>query len=297
MLMSRRTTVLLPAAVCVLAFAASPARAVIVDGANGTGTANVLPASAPPVAGSANAGTIGGASGVYLGNRWAMTVAHTIAGGVINPGSSFVLADGRSFTVDQTSTRLVNPADGQPTDILLIHLATDPVLPTLSVGSSTPNLNTLIYTMGNGLTRSTAVPGTGYSQTTPPVYRWGTNRTSAAPNVSTATTTFDRGAGTVTIFASTFDSGLPTASESQVSTGDSGGPVFTADNVLVGLNEAAFSSTGQPANTAYYGNLSGYIDLSVYRSQIVGTTGIPEPATVGLLGAAAVGLLARRRRA
>ncbi|HEX8911650.1 MAG TPA: trypsin-like serine protease [Humisphaera sp.] len=292
--------------------ASQPAGAVIVSGSNGTGTANVLPNSTPPVAGWANAGTILSGSGVYLGNQWVLTVSHIAPNATIGSGTPFTLTSGAVLTTDQTSVRLVNPSDNSPTDLLLLHVSTDPALQRVNLSSATPTLGTTIYSMGNGLTRSsslqyfntstnpwTVVAGptatSGYTESSPRVYRWGSNVTAAFPGTAAATGQTSVGSGTVTAFASDFDSN-GTTSEMQVSTGDSGGPVFNAANVLVGLNVTAYNFNGQPTDTAVFGDASAYVDLSVYRNQIVSVTGVPEPSTLVAGAAAAAGLLLRRRR-
>jgi hypothetical protein len=296
---------------------AVPAQGVIVDGANGTGAANVLPGSPPPLNDWDNAGSILGASGVYLGNQWGLTAAHIAANGIINPGTVFTLTDGRSFTVDQVSTRVLN-GDSSPADLILFHLATNPGLPSVTLASSSPALGTQIFSMGNGLTRSsnvqfynrtgtgpfvwtplpnsTGANASGYTESSPNVYRWGTNVTTGPFGGGTPTTVVNAGSGNTTIFASTFDQG-GTSSESQVSAGDSGGPVFSSGNVLIGINNYAIPlDNDQPANTAIFGNQSGYANIATYRSQIVSVTGVPEPASLGVMGIVMSGLLLRRAR-
>jgi len=147
--------------------------------------------------------------------------------------------------------------------------------------------------MGNGLTRSGG-DASGYSTTTPHVYRWGNNLTSPAPGGSTATTVVASGDSTTTIFGTTFDS-VGQSSESHLSDGDSGGPVFNAGNVLVGINLYIFPPVGQPGDRVNFGNQAGYADIAAYRGKISSITGVPEPASVGVLGVAVVGLLVRRR--
>src|SRR2546423_11363997 len=141
----------------------SPALGVIVDGSNGTGTANVMQGTEPPVTGSAKAGKILGFSGVYVGNRWALTASHIAANSTIDAGTPFTLVDGRTFNTDQSSVRLTNPSDHSVTDLLLVHLGGDPGLSNLNIASAAPSLGSKIYAMGNGLSRG-ASDGLGYSE-------------------------------------------------------------------------------------------------------------------------------------
>ena len=298
---------------------AGVAQAVIVDGANGTGTANTTSASFP-VAGLNNVGTVvfnPPGSGVYLGNGWVLTAVHV---GTVTTGTAFQVAGGGYFC-DGTVVRLNDPSNNQPTNVEVFHLSSSPPLPTLNLASTTPSIASTIYTMGDGLRGSQVfynVTGTGAATVFTPtptatgsnaqgyqedatthVQRWGSNLTTTPPGASAGANKVVvtvQNFGNVTIFGSTFDSGNPTGSESQVSLGDSGGGVFNTSNVLVGMNDLEFTTQNQPANTALYGNQAGYADIATYRSQIVTIAGVPEPSTAGLLMLGAAAGLCRRRR-
>jgi hypothetical protein len=293
------------------------AAAAIVDGSNGTGTANTTPPY--PVAGLNNVGKLifgPPGSGIYLGNQWVLTATHI---GTVSAGTEFDV-NGAAFFSDGNVVRLNNPSDNSPTDLEVFHLTADPGLPRLTLSGSTPAVGTSIFVTGFGLTRSanvqyysvtgtgdatvwTPLPGptgsnaSGYTESTPNVMRWGTNLTNTPPGATggAATEVINAGFGNVTVFASTFDT-AGTSSEAQVSRGDSGGGVFDAGNVLVGMNDVAFTFQNQPADTAIFGDQSGFADIATYRSQIENITGVPEPSTVGWVLVGTVSVMARHRR-
>lgn len=290
------------------------ARAVIVEGTNGTGTANTQPPF--PVAGLNNVGVLGfstPASGVYIGNGWGLTAAHVSAVGSF-PGAMFTVA-GSNYTIDATHT--FTNADNSTPDLIAFHLTSNPPLAALALASVSPTLGMTIDSMGDGLTRSantqfysvtgsgnatvwTPLPGpaganaSGYTESTPNVLRWGNNKTTTpiggAPG--SATTVINTGSGNTSVFASTFDTGV-LDSEMQLSSGDSGGGVFDASNVLLGINDVPIPFQNQPADTAIFGDQSVYVDVATYHDQI--TALLPEPSAVCVLAlGAAAGLLRRR---
>ena len=123
--------------------------------------------------------------------------------------------------------------------------------------------------------------------------RWGTNNVAGS-------TWANAGFGDTFSGYTTFSFFPDYSSECQAAYGDSGGAVFRKDGTswqLAGIIGGLGSYSGQPANTAVYGNNTYYADLSVYRPQIVAV--VPEPGTVGLaVAAVATGILGRglRRR-
>ena len=85
--------------------------------------------------------------------------------------------------------------------------------------------------------------------------------------------------------------------EMQAVAGDSGGGLFYKNGTdweLAGILMAVGTSSGQPDDTAVYGNLTHAADLSRYRDQIVAI--IPEPGTVLLFAGGLIAVLRRRRR-
>jgi len=280
-----------------------------VDGANGTGSANT---TGPfPVAGLNNVGIVQfnpASTGVYIGNGWALTAAH-IGPAQNFPGATFTVA-GNNYTV--ASVVPVTNSDSSSADLVAFKLSTTPSLPTLRLSTASPTLTSDIYAMGDGLTRSaTMTLGSDgyaeYAESSPSVLRYGTSITSVPQNlgvqtISTNGTTevVNLGFGNTTVFTSTFTASTVTGfntSSSLLSNGDSGGAVFGTNNTLLGIND--FLSTlstpdNQNANTAAYGDQSGYVDIATYESQIASITGVPEPTTLALL-VCGMPLLLRRR--
>ncbi len=304
------------------ALGAAPALAVIVDGAGGN---NSVPQPASPVAGLNNVGSIPSifqvvpnASGVYLGNGWVITAQHL---GAISSGVNFVL-NGNTFTSDGLDDRIGT------TDLQMFHLQVPnqtvanelSAIPSLNIASATPTVGATFYTKGFGSTRSSMVyyevtsqtsgsPSTttytwtpssssgtfnaeGYSEINTHVLWYGANAASDTTATDSSLVNFNDGSGKTNIFVSEF---LPNGG-AQLSGGDSGGGVFDLNNNLIGINLVDFThDANQPANTAIYGNESGYADLSAYRTQILAIRATPEPGTVGLIGFLAPLLLRRKR--
>jgi len=290
------------------------ARAVIVDGANGTGSANTT--GPYPVAGLSNVGIIGSfnppSTAVYIGNDWALTASHV--GPLVNftNGDATFTVNGNTYGVD----RAYQFTSGSgAADLLAFHLTGNPGLPMLNLSTASPALGTQIYSTGYGQTRSaTMTTGSdGYSEYTesgPNVLRYGTAITAAPPTVTGSSYTvsnngttevfyFNDVNTTTNIFSSTFTQSTATGfntSSSFLSSGDSGGGVFGANNVLLGINDLQFPYSDQNGSTATYGDDSGYVDIATYESQIQGLTGVPEPGSLSLLALGAVPLVMRRRR-
>ena len=275
-----------------------PAAAVVVI----SGAAND---SAPPGQPHfANVGFVNGGSAVYLGNRWVLSAAH-VAGSL--PASATFGGNVYS-TQAGTFHRLYDPAtldDVSPvfTDIVLFRLASDPGLDSVQLSTTTPTVGTNVTMIGGGRQQEpdpsfwqvTEVPGqnndiwqelsppydganaTGFETTSTRVVKWGENQ------VEETGLTINYGAGPVTLFTTSFDSGAATH-EAQGVSGDSGGAVlaFTGGGWrLAGMMAAVATLENQPggANTAVIGNLTAAADLSAYHSQIFAVTGIPEVGT------------------
>jgi Trypsin len=260
---------------------------------------------------------VGGASGIYLGDRWVLTAAHVA--GSLPANASF---GGTSYaTQPGTYHHLANPLGygmSTFTDIVLFRLASDPGLPSLDIHNSTPTIGDDIMMIGRGRSQEAtptywdvtvvAGPGNdiwteltfpnpsidaaGFKTTATQAVRWGEN------DVGTTGLTINYGAGDVRMFTTTFDSGAKTH-EAQAVVGDSGGAVLFHNGVnwvLSGMMGAVGTYENQPggANTAVIGNQTAIADLSFYRTAILGV--IPEPSSAGIVLMGCIGLASRRRR-
>jgi hypothetical protein len=288
---------------------ASVLRGVVIAGDNGS-TNTSAPANDP---GWANVGIIGSASGVYLGNYggnyWVLTASHVGVGSILLEGNTFAPVNGSAVRVQNS--------DGSNADLLLFRIASDPLLPTLTLSASRPTNTSQILNVGAGLDRvaspltgnqvagwtlsgsgaslawqeqipPAAVNVVGYYEGNTRTKRWGVNNIEASD-------VLDYGHGLTTVFISDFDI---VTGESQGATGDSGGAAFFKNGAnweLAGIMGAIGLYQNQPANTAVLGNVTYYADVANYRSFILGA--IPEPSEVALAGGlAAMAVVAWRRR-
>lgn len=295
--MNRTTLRSLPGA-CALVCAAlflvpEPAHGVIIDSSTGTGN-TTAPADNP---GWANVGTVANGSAVYLGNRWVLTASHVWSGPTTFSGTTYQIVPGSEITLSN------NGAAGRSalTDLVLYQLATDPGLPAVTIAGTTPAAGSAVTMIGAGRDRGAftqwnvntsvnpytwTVTGSngnaaGYQWAASRTMRWGTNNTGSSQWIDY---TIDNLKSAYT-FDTTFNYLPYYSNEAQAAAGDSGGAVFHKNGStweLAGVMLVTAPYSGQPANTAVYGNLTYSADLSYYRSQIVQV--VPEPSAIVIAG-------------
>jgi hypothetical protein len=109
-----------------------------------------------------------GNNGIYLGNRWVVTAYH------IGP-ATVTFSTGTFFHETGSEVRLQK--NGNEADLLLYRVTADPGLPSLTIGSSTPDIDAEVTLIGDG---RTVMPGdqviywnvTENPGTPPPTYFW-----------------------------------------------------------------------------------------------------------------------------
>ncbi len=298
-----------PILVICLALLCAHAHAVVVAGSDGTQNT-----TAPTTNdfGFANVGRVFDStdgfftSGVYLGNGWMLSAYHEVRNG--SGGFSFgsVYLSGTAYSVDtSTATRLTN-SNGSSADLAMFRLTIVPSnINNLTIVSSEPNPNASLTMMGNGFDRATSTTywTSNWAETTSPGFysgykELGTQSLRYGTNNLAGSATIDDGYGTTSTFYTDFDN---TSGEAQAAAGDSGGGVFFKSGntwELAGIMLTVNGPSGQPGNTAVFGDNTYAADLAQYRSQITSTLAVPEPATNALLvtGLAAVSIWLRRRR-
>lgn len=250
-------------------------------------------------------GSVGGASGVYLGGSngafWVLTAAHVGAGGFTLDGITYGMVADSAVTLSGNA------------DLVLFRIDGNPGLAALEIAASTPEAGTPLTMIGYGIGRD-AEPtrwSLGWTETTAPelgayqgykwsgekVRRWGTN---------TVATSEGSGSLATENFSTQFGTGT-----AQATVGDSGGGVFLADGTLAGIMLAVdqFSSPlgTQPASTSIFSaplgaaNSTYMADLAAYRAEILDIMAmapVPEPRTWALilLGGALCVVAMRSRR-
>jgi len=283
--------------------AATPARGVIIDTQTGTGNTSA-PTDDP---GWANVGTVNNGSAVYLGNRWAITATHVWTGPTTFGGTTYQNVSGSEITLSNDGAGPTPYAD-----LVLYQLATDPGLPALTIASSTSARGTAVTMIGSGKDRGAFTTWT-ITGTSPPVWtessspvnaagylwdssrtmRWGTNTVAAAVWIDY----FIDNPKSAYAFETIFDVSNNYSAEAQAATGDSGGGVFRKNGgswELTGIMLVVDAYSGQPTNTAVFGNSTYSADLSFYRSQIMAV--VPEPSAVALAAIGTAALVIRAVR-
>lgn len=292
----------------VMALAGTAHAVVVLSGASNTSA----PAGQPYFD---NMGAVGGATGIYLGNRWVLSAAH------VAPSLPASATFGGMAYATQAGTfhRIGNPGGSglsALTDIVLFRLASDPGLPSLSIAASAPTVGADVMMIGRGRTQENAmtywevtenpetnddvwtertppdplINASGFKTTEPRTMRWGENE------VAAVSLTENYGFGDVRSFTTAFDDGAK-IHEAQGIAGDSGGAVLYHNGsawLLSGMMVAVSTFEKQPSYTAVLGNETLMADLSYYRSGILQI--IPETGSTLLCLVGCLGLLLRRCR-
>ena len=224
------------------------------------------PAGQSGVTGWNYVGQVNGASGVYLGNGWAITAGHVGAGDLTLNGTDYPVVSG--------SARGVTNSSGTA-DLTLFKLTLSPNLPALTIATSAP---TSYSQFQAGSQLAMFGYGGGQGET------WGLNTVTSANQLEAVSgfesTDFETMYGT--IFAGT---GSVTNNYSLVS-GDSGGGDFIYNSStqawqLAGINEAVDGSGD-----------SIFVQLSSYSSQINPMIqAVPEPSSGALFACSLLAFL------
>lgn len=265
-----RATAAAGGVLALIALAAPPAPAVLIDTGDGTGN-TTAPASDP---GFANVGVVNGLTGVYVGNGWVLTANHV--------GEHPITLGGVTYApVAGSKVQLQTAGGANPTyaDLIAFKLAEKPPLPDLQIATQQAQVGHDVMIVGNGKNRGTAVQWSGHdgwSWGPGRTLRWGTNELSmvnvlvGAPGTSTRS------------IRVTFDPGNPGGDhEADVVDGDSGGAVFkigAGPTRLIGILWARQGYENQPGAYSLYGNHGWASDLYFYRNAIAAVIDQPDCA-------------------
>jgi hypothetical protein len=283
-------------------------QAVVISSGNGSGNTNA-PSGPNGDLGWNYVGSLNGASGVYLGggngSGWVLTANHVRFGNLnftLN-GTTYSAIAGSGQQIGSIDLYAFRITVGQGTGLSLLS--------NLTLAGTSPASGETLTMIGNGKDRAASktywsvntgsTPYTwnesnrfnynasGYKQLSTSSKRWGSNRVDGTTNINSTS-----------MIQTTFtESGI--SNEAQAAVGDSGGGVFVPmDNgsyQLAGIMDLVGTFSGQPGNTAVFGNVTYSIDIATYQEQIIAVTGVPEPS-VWMLSLTGLGVLiatARRR--
>lgn len=219
-------------------------------------------------------GSVGGASGVYLGNGWVLTAVHVGAG-------DFTL-DGVTYGLVAGSPTAITNANGSAADLVLFQIAAPPNLPSLAISSAAPAKLSL-----NSAGDHVVLIGFGGGAKS-----WGRNMVTASDESISP-----QGSDTVTVdFGTKYGAVRFVDNQAKAVVGDSGGAGFIYD-----ASTGTWKLAGMIQAVSQNGD-TYLAQLNVYAAQIEAiraATPVPEAHPLGLLilgAGAAVGGLAWRRR-
>ncbi len=246
-------------------------------------------------------GTVGGASGVYLGEYdgayWVLTANH------VGLGNFTLGADTYSYVAG--SGKQVGSLDLYVFKIDVTAGSSLLSLSNLTLSDTSPTVDTPVVLIGNGganrgssltywsvnssiwtETTSNLANASGYKYSDGRTRSWGTNNV-AGSLVSDGTE----------MLYTVFDA---RNTEGQAAVGDSGGGMFvynatTGHWELAGLMTEVATYGGQPSDTVVFGDETYAVDIASYRDEIL-TEVVPEPAGCGLFLIGAAGLLFATRK-
>lgn len=275
----------------VLLLAALSSRGVVVYPSTSTSDA-YYETSAANGSGWNYVGTVGDASGVYLGHYsngyYVLTANH------ISDKSSFTL-NGATYTVS-----------GQQLDGLDLYLC---VIETTSTDTSSldalSNLvlgSTKISTSGT-LTNSVNLIGYGDDGTSSRVKRGGANGLSSGTSSTFHQYVTDASVNgyTMDVIETFYNATNPTTGQAYAVVGDSGGGVFYNNNgtlELAGLMVAAGTATGTIGGTSINYNATVAVSIADYATDLLAIMGtaIPEPSAMLLMAGGITAMAWRRGR-
>lgn len=208
--------------------------------------------------------TVGGASGVYLGNGWVLTAAHV--------GASNFTLNGTTYTAISGSAQNIGTAD-----LTLFQISTLPSLPSLTL-SLAPPVPFSQFQPGSSVAMLGF--GGGHGET------WGLDTVTQINQTVDLHPSFPYISNDFLTINGTYHDGSATNINSyQLVGGDSGGGDFifnvgTQTWELAGINEITGTGTFNGQDVG----LSGMVQLNTYAAQIQSVVATPEPETWALLG-------------
>jgi len=220
-------------------------------------------------------GSLGGGSGVYLGNGYVLTAAHvnSTSGFTVNGVSHLAIAGSREDLTNNGESGFTNL-----TDLMIFRIMVPDSSPLHGLGalaisqSSLAGTNTQGVMIGEGRGQTTTAPvnlGAGaqgylWGNSGSRAKRWAEVLVSNPANFGVSTN--GRDVMGMVSFAFQQQTGRGNAT-----VGDSGGGLFVLNDgevELTGAIHSVTSITGQAASSSAFGNQTLFSDLSIYTNQI-----------------------------